>query len=99
PRPCSRLPTKPLWIRRKDTPTQIDDADDRQPPGPNESGPGANVLPGCCEEKERSPSQAEERERHQPANAAQLEFADQMGRVELWLQHMKHGEDGQERDT
>jgi hypothetical protein len=30
---------------------------------------------------------------------AQLVFADQMGRVELRLQHMKHGENSQERDA
>jgi hypothetical protein len=33
------------------------------------------------------------------AKAAQLVFADQMGRVELRLQYMKHGENGQECDA
>jgi len=53
----------------------------------------------CCEESERRHSQTKEGERHQPAKTAQLVFADEMGRVELWLQKVKHGENRQERDT
>ena len=58
-----------------------------------------NPLSCCCEKSERGSSQTEEGERHQPAKAAQLVFTDEMGRVELWLQHMKHGENGQESDA
>src|SRR5262249_16014156 len=90
---------EPLWIRRENTRAEIGDADDKQSPAPKASGPCTNGLPCCCEVSERSRSQTEERERHQPAKAAQLVFADQMGRVELPLPHRKHGENGQERDA
>jgi hypothetical protein len=86
---------EPFWIRREDTCAKIGDANDKEPPGPKETG----LLPCCCEDNERSRAQTEERERHLPAKAAQLVFPDQMGRVELRLHHLKRGKNGQERDA
>src|SRR5262245_47045141 len=90
---------EPFWIRREDTSAEIGDADDKQPPDPKASGSCMNLVSCCGEQSERNRSQTEEGERHQPAKAAQLVFADEMGRVELWLQQMKHGENDQESEA
>src|SRR5262245_66350688 len=72
---------EPFWIRREDTRAEIGSAGDKQAPDPNASRSRMNLSPCCCEESERSRSQTEEGERHQPAKAAQLVFADKWGRL------------------
>ena len=89
----------PFWIRRENARTEIGEADDKQPPGPQASKFCMDLLPCCYEESERSRSKTEESERHQPAKATQLVFANEMRWVELWLQHMKGDENGHARDA
>jgi hypothetical protein len=48
-------------------------------------------------EDHRANAEAAERQRHQPAVAAQLVFADEVSRVELWLEAMQEGKEAQER--
>jgi hypothetical protein len=82
----------------------------RKQPRPNERDPnkpqasctqtsasGRGVRRDDLREEHRANAEAAERQRHQPAVAAQLVFADEVSRVELWLEAMQDGKEAQER--
>src|SRR5262245_50270121 len=43
---------EPFWIRRKNTPAEIGESDDKQAPDPKGSRSCMNLLPCCCEQSE-----------------------------------------------
>jgi hypothetical protein len=76
--------------------------DERDPDKPQASctqtsASGRGVRRDDLREDHRANAEAAERQRHQPAVAAQLVFADEVSRVELWLEAMQEGKEAQER--